>query len=109
MRGEPRKGAAGRHHRHRQRHRLPPPTAAAAYLSPLAVAAAVVVFIIALAADVIAADTSALRRIMKRDEDYQPFIAKDFPHLLGKERLFEWMNKTEDPCYDFYNYACGGE
>ncbi|KAI9351774.1 hypothetical protein DFJ73DRAFT_368450 [Zopfochytrium polystomum] len=44
----------------------------------------------------------------RRDEAYQPYISREFPHILGPNRMLSWLNKSVDPCEDFYQYACGG-
>ena len=46
--------------------------------------------------------------LTKRNEEYQPFVTPDFPHLIGLDRLQAWMNPNLDPCQDFYAYSCDG-
>ncbi|KAI8908534.1 hypothetical protein EDD86DRAFT_247697 [Gorgonomyces haynaldii] len=46
--------------------------------------------------------------VIKRNEEYQPILTSDFPHLLGIERVKAWMDDQVDPCTDFYKYSCGG-
>lgn len=46
--------------------------------------------------------------IHRRNEEFQPKITTDFPHLLGIERLKAWSNENINPCEDMYEYSCGG-
>ncbi|KAJ3165885.1 Peptidase M13 [Geranomyces variabilis] len=42
-----------------------------------------------------------------RNEEYQPLLTQDFPHLLGYKRIAAWSDPATQPCTDFYQHACG--
>ncbi|KAJ3162073.1 Endothelin-converting enzyme 2 [Geranomyces michiganensis] len=42
-----------------------------------------------------------------RNEEYQPLLTADFPHLLGYQRIAAWSDESTPPCEDFYEHACG--
>ncbi|KAI8926838.1 hypothetical protein BC831DRAFT_504232 [Entophlyctis helioformis] len=51
------------------------------------------------------------RSLLRRNEEFQPLVTADFPHLLGIGRLRAWMaapHDAVDPCADFYDFSCRG-
>ena len=42
------------------------------------------------------------------DESFLPQVTKDFPNLVGVERIKAWMDPSVDPCQNFYMHSCGG-
>jgi hypothetical protein len=50
-----------------------------------------------------------LPSLYRCDEEFQPILTADFPHLIGTDRLQAWTDPALNPCQNFYDYACGNK